>query len=60
MKSLLSFLLFIALYSCQNEGKNSFKGIGELNIGSKFDSISSVFTFPQGQIAGQAHDGIGL
>ena len=41
MKSLLSFLLFIALYSCQNEGKNSFKGIGELNIGSKFDSISS-------------------
>jgi hypothetical protein len=40
MKSLLSFFLFIALYSCQNEGKNSFKGIGELNIGSKFDSIS--------------------
>lgn len=41
MKNSLSFFLFIALYSGQNEGKNSFKGIGELNIGSKFDSIPS-------------------
>ena len=38
-------LLLITLFSCNENDKTSFQGLGELKIGARFDSIPSFEQF---------------